>query len=197
MMTAPPVKKAKPTDEITVPPVWAKRPNESGMQYDAFLIYRELGIQRSSTECARIMGKVPSLIRKWMIKHDWHERVAVWDERVAERRDQAALDEAAEMGKRQARLGMELQKKANERLTSMPATELTVQDTIRMATAGAELERTARGDDSGKESGNIVFNINMPSPPSWAPAKIVDQIQKAITIGGQAANGDAAKDNTP
>lgn len=171
--------------ELVIPPIWSRRSGEPGMAYDAFLIYRELGPTRTSTEVARIVSKQSSLIRKWMGKWEWQMRCALWDEKMLARRDEAALGEAAAMGRRQAQLGMQLQEKAKERLGTMQPAELSPQDTIRMATAGAELERTARGEEKGEAGGNIIFNITMKAPPKWAPAGMVKEISKAIEEGAE------------
>lgn len=174
--------KAQMQKEITVPPVWARRPGEGGEAFEAFMIYRELGPKRTSGEVARIVMKQPALIRRWMGKWEWQMRVAVWDEKVQQKKDEAVLNEVAEMGKRQARLGMQIQELARLRLDTMQPAELTVQDTIRMAKDGAELERTARGEDKGQAGGNIIFNFNMKSPPSWTPAGIMKQVAPVLPL---------------
>lgn len=166
-------------------PAWERQPREGGQSFDAFLIFRELGVKRTLLETAKICGKTPSLIRRWALQWDWYIRVDAWDQRLAEFRDKAAVEEAKAMGARQARLGMKLQEVGAKRLEQFSTTPLlqetlTANDTIRLIKEGADLERVARGEEKGEAGGNIIFNLNMVQPPKWAPGNVVSKTIDAV-----------------
>lgn len=165
---------------------WDRLVGESGKAYDAFLIYREMGIKRGLTELSKILGKHYLVMRRWRLKYDWDLRVSAWDAKLAKARDDAALAEAKRMGERQAKLGMDLQLVGGKRLQQFAATDelqqtLTARDTIALIKEGAELERTARGDDPDKgKSGTIIFNLNMQAPPKWSPKNVIEGVGKIV-----------------
>jgi hypothetical protein len=92
---------------------WHRLPKESGIAYERFVIFRDLGPTRTIAAAARAVGKCPSLLYRWADRHQWWDRVLTFD--LAQQRDQEMnarhrTQEAAERWVRYAdrleRLGM-------------------------------------------------------------------------------------------
>lgn len=72
---------------------------ESPKQRDAFLIYFELGGERSGAKVRKEFGKKGTKIslrsiEKWMSQYKWVERVQAMDQEVADKAEQMAIKEA-------------------------------------------------------------------------------------------------------
>lgn len=69
---------------ITHMAAWDKREDESSRAYSAFIIYRDMGPQRSLRKTADIYYEPGSLnvrvIQKWSSKYDWVKRATAFDE---------------------------------------------------------------------------------------------------------------------
>lgn len=73
-----------------MPEYWDKQPNESGLAFDAFVIYRDLGVRRTYDAAwrehqARMgrerAGRAPGLWRNWAKDHHWKDRATAFDVR--------------------------------------------------------------------------------------------------------------------
>ena len=64
-----------------MPPVTKnhERPEEA----EAFRLYYGMGSKRSYERTAEAVGVHPNTIKKWSIKHDWHERIKALDEQAS------------------------------------------------------------------------------------------------------------------
>jgi hypothetical protein len=186
---------------------WDRMPHETGKAYEAFILYREMGVTRSIAKVAEMFDKSVTLIVRWRQRWDWDIRVAAWDAKLSKARDDAAVEEAKRMGVRQARLGMKLQEVGGKRLEQFATSpelqeSLTARDTLALIKEGAELERVARGDDPDKgKGGNIIFNITMKSPPKWAPKNVIEGALAAVsavsTVTDLSTDGNNTQETTP
>jgi len=61
---------------------WDRHKGESGKAHAAFLIFRDLGPDRTLRDVARQRGCHISLVRRWSAKWEWTSRVRAWDEGV-------------------------------------------------------------------------------------------------------------------
>lgn len=129
---------------------WERQEKETPKPYEAFCVYRDLGIQRSHQKVADRLGKSTTIIARWSSEYNWVERVAAWDidqERIArEIADKEMRDSIRKMRKRQAETGRFMQVKALKALNRIPEDEIKPGDIARLVDVGAKLERTARGD---------------------------------------------------
>lgn len=83
---------------------WDRRTNESAAAHGAFLIYRDLGPDRTFEKTCEELVRKPSYRRqlsRWSSEHDWPERVAAWDAYLQRVRDGVIVDEVVQA---QARL---------------------------------------------------------------------------------------------
>lgn len=125
---------------------WERQENESAKAFEAFCIYRDMGIQRSVRKVARELGKSETLMARWSGNYDWVERAASWDEEQDRIVRQAQLDDIKKMRKRHAEIATDMLVKAAAALEELPADEIKAADISRMVDIASKLERISRGD---------------------------------------------------
>jgi len=96
-----------PVDEWSE--LWERQPGESPEAFEAFALYRDMGIERSTAKVGRRLGKSKTLMDRWSSDHGWVMRAAVWEREQDRKRQQAHFDEIARVEKAQAqRVGVAL-----------------------------------------------------------------------------------------
>lgn len=84
------------------PDPWERRDGESAPAWEAFTLYRDMGLSRSAGKVAEECGKNRSLIERWSRAHQWVIRVGAYDAHedrafraeIAEARQKAIRDQA-------------------------------------------------------------------------------------------------------
>lgn len=128
------------------PDPWERQEGESTKAYEAFCIYRDMGIQRSIRKVAEELSKSETLMARWSGNHDWVERAAQWDSEQDRVARQQQLDEIKKMRKRHAGIANQMLLKAAEALQNLDPEEIKAQDVSRMVDVASKLERISRGD---------------------------------------------------
>ena len=125
---------------------WERQPEETAKAFEAFAVYRDMGIERSIRKVGQHLGKSATQIAEWSSKNNWVERCAAWDteqDRIA-RREQAKAIKA--MRNRHAGIAKALIVKAGRALNRIPDDEIKASDISRMVEVASKLERISRGD---------------------------------------------------
>lgn len=146
---------------------WERQPGETIKAFEAFSVYRDLGVNRSIEKAGKALGKSRVTLEPWSAKFLWVKRAAAWDaeqDRVAR---QAQLDEIKKMRKRHASLASAMLVKAAKALQRIPEDEIKAGDVSRMVETAAKLERISRGDvgdvveerDGGESIPTVQFYI--------------------------------------
>src|SRR5690606_17803428 len=71
--------------------LWERQGGETDKAYEAFALYRDMGVNRSVRDVAQQLGKSAALIARWSSKKNWVERVSAWDDHEDERRRERNL----------------------------------------------------------------------------------------------------------
>lgn len=130
---------------------WERQKGESEKAYEAFLVYRDMGPERSTRAVAQKLGKSVSLIQRWSRDKDWQERVRAYENDLDRAARKKALADRKAMTDRHISIAMQLQKKALEALAGLSAEDMTPKDIkeyIKMATDLERLNRTLEDADS-------------------------------------------------
>lgn len=126
---------------------WERRADESVKAYEAFSVYRDLGISRSIESVAHKLSKSDQLIKRWSYTHDWVQRVTAYDDYIdkeaRKKLDRDAIKRKAAMLQRHANTGRVLQGKGLEFLQAHGVDRGT--DAIRAIVKGVDVERKAEG----------------------------------------------------
>lgn len=126
--------------------LWEMQDSDTLKSWEAFVVYRDMGSERSLQRVAKELSKSEALIKRWSAKHNWGERIAAWESeqdrllRIEMRRG------IGQMRKRHADLAVKILEKAAEALQYIPADEVKASDVGRMVDVATKLERISRGD---------------------------------------------------
>jgi hypothetical protein len=130
---------------------------ESTRQRLAFDLYVALGPGRSleklheaiaadSRHCG--LGRVPGLrtLYRWSSELYWQDCLADLEREARRRDNEDLLEQLVAMNQRQVEIGQKLQRKGEDRLESLPSSEMSPAEAIRAITEGIRVERMARGE---------------------------------------------------
>ena len=123
---------------------WERQPGESAPAYEAFSLYRDMGLERSLRAVAGKLGKSRALIERWSAAKNWGERTRLYDNSLQREAYKKAVKGVEEMQTRQIKLGVLMQKKAAEALDKIPVELMSPMEIARLIKEGSQLERQNR-----------------------------------------------------
>lgn len=165
------------------------QPGETDKAFDAFCLYRDLGISRTLDAVAEQLEKSVTLIGRWSSQYNWRERVSAYDDYIdAQARKKVERDtikRRAEMLQRHALTGKVMQQKGIAYLDKNGVDKSS--DAIAAIAKGIEIERKTEG------------------LPDWMFEMVNvddDELQRRYAgllaeIGSNRAGNDAAGDDNP
>ncbi len=128
------------------PEPWERQPDETAKQFEAFAIYRDLGIERSLSKVGGLLGKSKTLMDRWSTANSWVERAAAWDREQDRILRQQQLDDIKKMRKRHADLATAMLAKTARAMQKIPVEEIKAGDIGKWLEVASKLERISRGD---------------------------------------------------
>lgn len=160
---------------------WDKQESETNRAYNAFLTYRNMGSLRSLSKAAAIFYGTESTsnahtFRRWSAKHNWVARCGDFDieqDRIFQVEQQEAI---MEMNKRQANIGVAMQKKGITRLLEI---DIETSDQARLCIKdGVIIERPARGEATEISEHKGELGIKIIEVDDEIAKKALDEIAK-------------------
>ncbi len=124
--------------------IWERQPGESVQAFEAFKIYRDLGLKRSNQEVCKQLSKSRQLISRWKAAWNWDERVRAYDNALEKEAHKEAVKNLKDMTSRHIRISVQLQKKALEALERMNVEDMSPRDIREYIKLATELERLNR-----------------------------------------------------
>jgi len=128
------------------PDLWERQPEETTRAFEAFVIYRDMGANRSIRKTAQELNKNCTTIAEWSSKYDWVKRVAAWDAEQDRIARNEMLAEMAATRKRQRKQAKRMQEKGMELLEGISIGDAKLSEVVSLLKAGMEQERIAIGD---------------------------------------------------
>ncbi|PFP29391.1 hypothetical protein COJ96_10835 [Bacillus sp. AFS073361] len=127
---------------------YERREGESVKAFEAFKVYRDMGMDRSLAKVGEKLGKSTTLMERWSSKYEWVERSQAYDDDI----DRKAIIEnekkRKEMVKRHAQAATMFQSKVVERLNGLDPKELSPSELIRWFDISVKIERLSRGEST-------------------------------------------------
>lgn len=134
---------------------WERQEGETSKQFEAFVIYRDMGEERSLQKVANQLAKSRQLLTRWSSANNWVERCRAWDNEQDRLLRLEQLKDIKKMRKRHADTGTLMVAVAQKALKKMidPETkqlkdDVTANEIARLVEVGSKLERLSRGDTS-------------------------------------------------
>ena len=135
---------------------WEQQPGESAKAFEAFAIYRDMGVERSVRKVTQRLNKSLTLIGKWSSRYNWPERARAYDRDLDRQAHAQAVRDVRSMTNRHIRIAMQVQAKALEALEQLNVATLSPKMQLAFLAKATEIERmnrlSAAGmDDSGQQ----------------------------------------------
>lgn len=99
---------------------WDRQPGETSKGYEAFVIYRDMGADRTTRATAEALTKSETLIKTWSSKNDWVRRAAAWDSMPGQVVVQAYEEMAADIAQQHRALSDKLMARLSKNLDLLP-----------------------------------------------------------------------------
>lgn len=157
-----------------MPDPWERQEGETTKAFYAFVIYRDLGHNRSISRVHQAYIETTSKTRSclrtiggWSAKYGWVKRAQAYDAYMDGLAREEKVKAAKEMSMRHLTLGMAMQQKGAERLQDLDGKDMKVRDAISAIAQGTRLERLIRGEPTERVKGEIVTTIRDTGPMPW------------------------------
>jgi hypothetical protein len=125
--------------------LWMRQDGETVQAYEAFCLYRDMGVDRSYLKVAQKLTKSETLIHRWGTRWLWQKRISAYlHDLDADTLRQQKQDILA-MNARHRKIALAFQEKLARRLADLNPEELTPQDLAKWATIAVEMERDSYG----------------------------------------------------
>lgn len=133
---------------------YERRESETDPAWGAFILYRDMGLDRSLAKVAAQLGKSDVLMSRWSSHHGWRKRVLAYDMEADRRQRIGALKGIEDMRRRHTRLAQRLQHLGHLELEKLvkAAEKHAIAGTLdsalvlKLIEQGAKMERVVRGE---------------------------------------------------
>jgi hypothetical protein len=164
---------------MSIKATWATMlPGESAKAFQAFATYRDLGAERSLERVGKELGKTRQALDGWSTRFDWQARVRAFDEYVASRAADKAVESATSVRARQAQHAKAIQLRAVQKFAASGPADMSVAEATRAFQVGADVERKALGIDEKV----LVLRRDEVSPEE--AARLLEELRRLEAIEG-------------
>ena len=123
---------------------WERQEGEGVKAFEAFLIYLNMGTERSQQAVANELSKSRQLLARWSAAYRWVERAAAFDDDVLRRAHAEAVKKARKMSDRHIGIALKMQEKALAALEKMKPEEIDPKNLVAFVREATKLERENR-----------------------------------------------------
>ena len=120
---------------------WDRQKGESARAFEAFLVYLQMGPERSVRAVAQKLSKSYTLAGRWSSTYHWVERCRAWDNYLQQEAKKAAATAVRNMNRRHAQLAAAIQGTAMQALQERGADMVNPNNFAAIVKLAAELER--------------------------------------------------------
>lgn len=133
---------------------WEKQDGESAVAFEAFVLYRDMGVERGQHKVAEQLSKSRALMGRWSRRWKWVERADAWDreqdrlERLAlnKERRAAARRHASQFKALQTAALKFMEAKFGKAFDQIDAETMTIDQLIRIFDIASKGERLSLGE---------------------------------------------------
>ncbi len=120
---------------------WDRQKGESARAFEAFLVYLQMGPERSVRAVAQKLSKSYTLAGRWSSTYHWVERCRAWDNYLQQEAKKAAAAAVRNMNRRHAQMAAAIQGTAMQALQEREADMVNPNNFAAIVKLAAELER--------------------------------------------------------
>lgn len=123
---------------------WERQEGESVKAFEAFIVYLNLGEERSLRAVGQKLGKSRALIERWSSDNGWVKRVAAYDADVQRKAHAVTVEKQKKMIDRHIGIALKIQEKALKALEKMDPENLDPKLMLSMLREATKLEQDMR-----------------------------------------------------
>lgn len=120
---------------------WERQKGESARAFEAFLVYLQMGPDRSIQAVSHKLAKSIPLIKRWSSENNWVERCRAWDNYLQQEAKKAAVAEVRRMNQRHAKMASAIQATAMQALQEMGTSMVDPKNFAAIVKLATDLER--------------------------------------------------------
>ena len=135
-----------PIDISEMKAPWEQLPNEGVKPFEAFTVYRDMGIDRTLDKVAQQLKKSKTIIARWSTNYKWVDRIKAYEAEIDRQAAQKHMKDIAAMRARQAKQAFAFQSKGLALLKSIEAGDAKLSEIVSLLKLGMEQERICMGD---------------------------------------------------
>ncbi len=120
---------------------WDRQKGEGARAFEAFLVYLQMGPERSVRAVAQKLSKSYTLAGRWSSTYHWVERCRAWDNYLQQEAKKAAAAAVRNMNRRHAQMAAAIQGTAMQALQERGADMVNPNNFAAIVKLAAELER--------------------------------------------------------
>ena len=125
---------------------WQRQPAETNKAFEAFVVYRDLGKERSLEAVARKLSKSSQLLKRWSAANNWVERAGTYDDYLAEQ-DRKAYEATRRKAKDERHaLIRNMKAKLNEVILKLDVSDPTITEALNLLKTVLAEERAEYDD---------------------------------------------------
>ena len=129
---------------------WERRSDETLPAWEAFVVYRDLGLRRSQRKTCDALAKNRTTVQQWAAKYDWKRRCEAWDAEIDRKRREEEIEGVRKMRRRHIEAAEQLQDvgiaKVKDLKTKKERAKMSATEAVRFIREGVNIERVARGE---------------------------------------------------
>jgi hypothetical protein len=150
-------------------PTYERAKGESSQAFEAWRLYRDMGVERSVSKVASKCQKNPSLLNRWSQKWHWQERLAEWEAHLDQVGRQQIEQQRRDMVERHIKIASGMQGIGVAKLTewqrqiaiwsqdpSQPLPEISPSDISKLIEIGVKIERLSRGEPTEQIDSRVI-----------------------------------------
>lgn len=126
---------------------WERQLGESAVAFQAFVTYREMGVERSITKAAQKLGKSRTVLEAWSRKWAWVARIEAYERYLDQEATKVKLKIQRDMLEMHANIATTALKLVARKLTKMATKDedFKATDLAKILSEAAKIERMSRG----------------------------------------------------
>jgi hypothetical protein len=164
---------------------WERLRKESAQAFEGFVIYRDMGADRSLAKVAERLGKSTTLVERWSARDAWVTRVEAWETEQDREWIRQQQVHRRETGKRQLRLANAMQSALVGALANVDPKKLSPRDLATWLDVTAKVQRQALGlgdriEVTGADGGPVELAQLSPDQVQARMAKVGAEIQRRL-----------------
>lgn len=148
---------------------WERQKGESAQAFAAFLVYLQMGADRSLSAVGQRLGKSRALMERWSSANGWVERCRAWDNHLQREAKKAAAAEVRSMTRRHISIAQQIQGAAMQALKEMGSNMVNPKNFAAVVKFATDLERSsviaeaealgAAGREASERENNLLERI--------------------------------------